>query len=211
MKSSGGENMDMNKKEPSGVSRREVLAGATAVALLATAPVAFAQRMSPVNPSARRREPVEGGFKRFLAASAVMRDGRILLMGGYDRPWSDGTKARPTRDAVIYDPVTEEWFEAAPMETPRARHAATVLPDGRVAVSGGISTRPTSSVEIYDPFTDEWTTGEPLSQARYDHTVAFSGGNLLVFGGSGQSMFGEVDVVPAMTNPSGTRTQEVDY
>jgi hypothetical protein len=185
--------------------------GATAAALLAATPVALAQRMGSGNPSRRRTESIEGGFRRFLAASAVMKDGRILLVGGYDRPWSENSAARPTRSAVIYDPVTEEWFDAAPMEVARARHAATALPDGRIAVSGGISSRPTSSVEIYDPMTNEWTTGEPLSQARYDHTAACSGGNLLIFGGSGQSMLGEIDIVPAMTIPSGIRTQEVDY
>jgi N-acetylneuraminic acid mutarotase len=132
---------------------------------------------------------------RYMAAAATMGDGRILITGGYDRPAGPGAAPQPLSSAMIYDPASGQWTSAAPMGLPRARHAAVALSDGRVAVVGGISIQPTGSVEIYDPRTNKWTAGGALAQPRYDHAAAASGQEIVVMGGSSQTMLGSVEVV----------------
>ena len=193
-----------------GVSRRQVLVGAAAAALLAATPAALAKDRKPIAPRSPGR-PQSSAIRRTMAASAVLPDGRVLITGGYAR--TGQAKGRPTAlsSAAIYDPRTDEWTEAAPMTMARARHAAVTMPDGRVAVSGGIHRSPTASVEVYNPYTDTWESAEPLAHPRYDHTAAVSGQDLLVFGGNGRTMPGGVEALSLRTLPSALESDEVNY
>jgi hypothetical protein len=56
--------------------------------------------------------------------------------------------------AEICDPSSNACTEAAPLLHPRYHHAAALLPDGQVLISGGSSVA--SSCEGYDPATDSW-------------------------------------------------------
>src|SRR5437762_181447 len=73
----------------------------------------------------------------------------------------------------------------------RADHTATLLPDGKVLVVGGLQDGQSgsnyhviSSAELYDPATGTWTTTGNLAKARGDHTATLlSNGKVLVVGG----------------------------
>ncbi len=174
-----------------GISRREVLVGAAATALLATtASVAAQQRGGDV-----RQTPTVAPARRFMAAAAALGDGRVLVTGGFDQPFKYGESPRALNTALIYNPRTGEFTSAAPMKVPRARHAAVALRDGRVAVIGGTSQQPTSSVEVYDPATDTWINSQPLAQPRYDHVAVYDGDNVYVIGGTSLSMVSSVETV----------------
>lgn len=191
------------RKEPAptrgapSLTRRQVLAGAAAAAVSAGIPSALAGGLPRKAQQKRvRTNRSDIPLRRYMAASAVLEDGRILVMGGYDRPWSgDGPAPTPLRSAAIYDPRTGQWRSAAPMAIPRARHAAAALSDGRVAVVGGMSMNPTASVEIYDPATNTWNAAAPLAQPRYDHSAVFDGMRIYVLGGSGQIMLSSIEVL----------------
>ena len=82
-----------------------------------------------------------------------------------------------------------QWVAAAPMATARMRHAATLLADGRVLVTGGTDTwlerRALSSAEIYDPETGQWTPTGSMAATRVDHAaVLLPDGRVLVMGGA---------------------------
>jgi WD40 repeat protein len=63
----------------------------------------------------------------------------------------------------------------------RAFHTATLLPNGKVLVTGGSST----SAELYDPASRSWTETGSMSDPRYGHTATLlSNGKVLVVGGS---------------------------
>jgi len=55
----------------------------------------------------------------------------------------------------------------------RQKHTATLLPDGRVLVAGGISiyNGVHATVELYDPAARTWSFGSNLHAARFDHTA----------------------------------------
>lgn len=144
-----------------------------------------------------------------MAASAVLGDGRILIVGGYDKPMMPGAKASPLCSAVIFDPRTNTWFEAASMRLPRARHSAVALEDGRVAVLGGVGITPTASVEIYDPMTDTWAAGDSLAQPRYDHSAVRDGDLIYIFGGSSQGMLSTVERYNALASRANPRGRKV--
>lgn len=129
-----------------------------------------------------------------MGAAAPLPDGRILVSGGYGRPWKD-VPPSALNSVQIYDPRSGRWESAAPMMLPRARHSAVALSDGRVAVIGGINLNATSSVEIYDPRRDTWESGPALAQPRYDHSAVEQNGQIYVFGGSGQAMLASIEIL----------------
>lgn len=100
------------------------------------------------------------------------------------------------------------WTDASPMATPRAAHTATVLPDGRVVVTGGYremapTGNVTNSVEIYDPRTDTWTDGGRLLSPRAFHTATLlPSGQILVVGGTpGPSLFDRATASAELYDP----------
>ena len=63
------------------------------------------------------------------------------------------------------------WEDTGSMTQARASHTATLLPDGKVLVTGGFNgSSELSSAELYDPDTGTWDTTEPMTQARQFHT-----------------------------------------
>jgi len=72
------------------------------------------------------------------------------------------------------------------MTVARARHSATLLPDGHVLVAGGfVATSPaTQSAELYDPSSSTWNATEDMADARSRHTATWlPSGKVLVVGG----------------------------
>ena len=71
------------------------------------------------------------------------------------------------------------------MADARSSHTATMLPDGRVLIAGGVQVRESiASVEVYDPESGAWTAVQPMLAERGEHTATFlPDGGLLIAGG----------------------------
>jgi hypothetical protein len=71
------------------------------------------------------------------------------------------------------------------MTTPREGHTTTLLPSGKVLVTGGTNaTGPLASAELYDPLAGTWTATGSMSVARHHHTATLlPSGKVLVTGG----------------------------
>src|SRR5437899_1457733 len=64
------------------------------------------------------------------------------------------------------------WVTNSPMTTPRYLHTATLLPDGKVLVVGGVGRDGiTNSAELFDPATGNWASSGAMNAARHWHTA----------------------------------------
>ncbi len=119
-------------------------------------------------------------------AATALTDGRVLFTGGFS---SSGSAI--SGETVLYDPAaaggTGGVVATAPMTIPRYGHTASLLPDGRVLVAGGITSvdpwTQTTSTELYDPSTGTWTAGPLLPFPYAFHSAqALGDGRVLVVG-----------------------------
>jgi len=79
------------------------------------------------------------------------------------------------------------FVNTSPMSTNRSYHTATLLPDGKVLVTGGYN--PTGgilkNVELYDPATGIWSATTPMTASRdYHAAILLPNGKVLVTGGT---------------------------
>ncbi|WP_437670256.1 kelch repeat-containing protein [Sorangium sp. So ce131] len=116
-------------------------------------------------------------------SATVLHDGRVLVAGGSHEEAGRGWTALSS--AEVFDPGTGRWTVVPPMAAPRKEHTATLLPEGRVLVIGGLDDdEALQSVEIFDPRTNGWTTAPPMASARHGHTATLlRSGDVLVVGG----------------------------
>jgi N-acetylneuraminic acid mutarotase len=80
------------------------------------------------------------------------------------------------------------WSSAGSLNTIRSTHTATLLPNGKVLVAGGLGTGGVylASAELYDPATGTWTVTGSMNFARSEHTATLlPNGKVLVAGGLG--------------------------
>ena len=81
-----------------------------------------------------------------------MADGRILVGGGH------GQEGPADSSVSVYDPVEDLWSSLNNMMFTRVEHIYSLLPDGRVVVTGGRNlTGAIGDVEFYDPVNDKWS------------------------------------------------------
>ena len=150
---------------------------------------------------AELRDPVTGVFTEIVSLSRVgtghtatlLRDGRVLLVGGIPFAIGDAAAASDPASAELWDPVTDAVSPAGVLGEARARHTATLLPDGRVLVIGGESLvdgayTALGSAELWDADTGTFTPAGSLAEARINHTATLlPDGRVLVVGGGGSS------------------------
>ncbi len=88
------------------------------------------------------------------------------------------------------------WSVGANLLGSRAEHTATLLPNGKVLITGGYSYVNVTqadhvtlaSTELYDSATNTFTANSPLTTGRKAHTAtSLPNGNVLVVGGTGGS------------------------
>jgi len=118
-----------------------------------------------------------------------LNDGRVLLTGG----WYEASLAQlaTTEWAEVYDPSARTFTRVGDMTTERVDHAALLLPDGRVLITGGSRLEGTflrdlDTAEIFDPATGTFSAhSEPMIHTRATHAMEDLGtGKFVLYGGS---------------------------
>lgn len=129
---------------------------------------------------------------RAFHTSTLLQDDRVLVVGGESiavDAWRTGRWLPAVDDAAeVITPHSGAITRTEPVISRRIGHAATLLADGRVLVSGGRRKYEEHgalrSAEIFDPATNRWTATGPMTREREHHrTVLLSDGRVLVAGG----------------------------
>ena len=125
--------------------------------------------------------------------ATLLADGRVLITGGFAAYgyWDYGNT--PLDTAEIYDPATRRFTRAGRMTSARAFHAATLLADGTVLITGGVTGQSNGAglllggetAEIYDPAVGTFTGVGSMASQRWNHTsTLLPDGRVLLAGGS---------------------------
>lgn len=127
-----------------------------------------------------------------IDGSAVMYDseqGKILLTGGRLSPAGNTNNLAKT---ITLDHADPQWQSAQSMHFPRTFHTSTILPDGKVLVTGGVPCRgghtikpcyadggngevplgETKQAEMWDPTTGAWSLMATGTETRTYHSTA---------------------------------------
>ncbi len=135
------------------------------------------------------------GFPLVPVAAALLPNGKVLTWSSFEAEnFSGGTGGRTV--TATYDPATGVVTQRTITETGHDMFCPgiSVLPDGRVIVTGGNNSEKTS---IYNPATDSWTAGPNMTTPRgYQASVTLADGRVFTIGGSWSGPRGGVDGAP---------------
>ncbi|MGZ5847546.1 MAG: galactose oxidase-like domain-containing protein [Ramlibacter sp.] len=135
------------------------------------------------------------GF-RYYGSAAMYADGKVLIVGGGDPPTN-------TAEVIDLNQPSPTWRNVGSMSVPRQQPNATILPDGKVLVTGGTSgagfsnpNTPVYLAEIWDPATGAFTPMASALVPRLYHSSALllPDGRVLTMGGNDQ-------MVPELFSP----------
>ncbi|ABF42596.1 Kelch domain protein [Candidatus Koribacter versatilis Ellin345] len=113
-----------------------------------------------------------------------LQDGTYLLVGGSTGTSTPGFTS--VAAAEIYDPVAEHFtLTTGSMPEGRVQHAATLLNNGKVLITGGYNIGVSDSAMLYDPSTQTFTAVPGgMVYPRWSHTsTLLSNGRVLIVGG----------------------------
>lgn len=118
--------------------------------------------------------------------ATLLNDGKVLVAGGCNNLLSSEVFCNNfLASTEIYDPGTKTFTLVQSMTTARRGHTATLLPDGRVLISGGMDgAGELASAEIYNPETGLFTATGDMAGVRTGHTATLlPDGKVLIAGG----------------------------
>ncbi len=149
-------------------------------------PSDFTKFLNTAGAGSKQDGPQSSAGFRDYGSSVMYADGKVMIVGGGG---GDNALLPPTETAELInlDPsVRQSWVQATSMAFKRRQHNATVLPDGKVLITGGSSrkafddpqgTQAVYAAELWDPEAGgdgrgRWTTLAPMRVQRVYHSTA---------------------------------------
>ena len=126
-----------------------------------------------------------GDRQQYAGASVMYEPGKVLILGGSSPPTA-------TAEVIDLNAAVPTWQYTNPMARARRYPNATLLPDGKVLVTGGTggsgiddAFRSVLPAEMWDPATGTWSTLAAMSVRRMYHSTAvlLPDGRVFVAGG----------------------------
>jgi N-acetylneuraminic acid mutarotase len=127
-------------------------------------------------------------FARYWHSMTLLQNGEVLVARGSD----DGDLASTLYSAELYDPLSGKWRVVADSNGGSVAHTATLLPNGKVLITGGNAggiggDHVLAISELFDPATESWSRTGDLLARRYGHAATLlPTGDVLISGGSDQ-------------------------
>jgi WD40 repeat protein len=139
-------------------------------------------------------------------AATLLPNGKVLVAGGF---YCDEYDCPGLNSAELYDPATGTWSITGNLNTVRSLDPATLLPNGKVLITGG----GTTSGELYDPTTGMWSITANLNTARAGYTATLlPDGKVLVAGGYGGGNFlNSAELYDPGTNPISNQIDDAQF
>ncbi len=130
--------------------------------------------------------------------ATLLNDGRVLLVGG-ECPSASQSKCDT---AELYDPATKQFTRTGALRQGRTRHAATLMPDGRVLITGGhYFGQGVLLVEMYDPRTGQFSAIGSLQVAReIGSATLMEDGGVILGGQNPAEIFNLRSRIPVLLN-----------
>jgi hypothetical protein len=121
---------------------------------------------------------------RYRHTTTLLPDGRVLIAGGDSCYCANDAEA----SAELYDSVSGTFAATGSMTSPRNGHTATLLPNGKVLIAGGLPIDSggysLASAELYDPANGTFTATGDMTVERSFHTATLlNSGKVLIAGG----------------------------
>ncbi len=133
------------------------------------------------------------------ATATMLRDGRVLIVGGWNAQIGD------LASAELYDPHAGTFASAGSSSVVRSGHTATLLADGRVLIAGGDS----ANAGLFDPAVGTFTpTGSMTRPRRLAAAVLLRDGRVLIMGGEGDASAELYDPATGTFTGTGSMSQE---
>lgn len=123
-------------------------------------------------------------FARDQCTATLLANGKVLVAGGAQLLPDGSGSVLDT--AELYDPTIGSFSLTGAMTSARQGPTATLLPDGRVLITGGVDNDGVvlDSAELYDPMTGTFSPVGQMTTSRYGHLAAALGdGDVLIAGG----------------------------
>jgi Kelch motif/Galactose oxidase, central domain len=118
--------------------------------------------------------------------ATLLQNGQVLVAGGDD----GGAIAHPAALSERYDPASGHWLGTPSFLNGRYAQAASLLPDGRVLMTGGyrsglgVTQALLGSALVFDPATNNWASIADMPHLHGFHTqVTLQDGRVLVVSG----------------------------
>jgi N-acetylneuraminic acid mutarotase len=123
--------------------------------------------------------------------ATLLPNGKVLVSGGS----TSGNGSSSIASAEVYDPASGSWRATASMASARWGHRATLLPNGKVLVSGGYSgSSRLASAEVYDPASGTWSTTASMASARHMHEATLLPNGKVLVSGTGDAPTSSAEV-----------------
>jgi WD40 repeat protein len=130
--------------------------------------------------------------KRGYHSATLLPNGQVLVSGGTNgNIGANGYDLTILKSTELYDPGTGNFVATAKMAVARMNHTSTLLPNGKILVTGGINAAkprlrwaaPTNTAEIFDPATGTWSSAGTMNALRaYHSATVLPSGKVLVVG-----------------------------
>jgi hypothetical protein len=144
--------------------------------------------------------------------ATMLQNGKVLFAGGFSE-YSGGSPGLAS--AELFDPTTGTITTTGSMTTGRFEHTATLLPNGKVLITGGQSASGDQrftgviTAELYDPAVGVFAAAGNMTTARFEHSATLlRNGKVLIAGGRFPALASAelYDPVTGVFTPTGNMT-----